>query len=80
MDPIQPLKMTKVTATALESIGYQDATRTLYIKFRDSSTLCFKDVPRFRLSGLMNAPRKDAYYQSFIKNQFLTSEVRWEST
>ena len=53
-------------------IGYSDATRTLYIKFRDGTTLRFEKVPRFRYQGLLAAPRKDAYHKTFIKDQFLT--------
>jgi hypothetical protein len=74
MDPLsQPIKMALVDADGLESVGYSDATRTLYIKFRDGTTLRFEKVPRFRYQGLMAAPRKDAYHKTFIKDQFLTN-------
>jgi hypothetical protein len=58
-----------------ESIGYSDSTRDLYIKFRAAQTFCYHDVPRFRFQGLMAAPRKDAYYTTFIKNAFLAREA-----
>jgi hypothetical protein len=73
---IQPnVKMTPVNAKLFESVGYVDAKRQLYVKFRNSPTLCFDDMPRFRYTGLMAAPRKDAYFQTYIKNQFLCKEV-----
>jgi hypothetical protein len=70
----QPVKMVSVDAKLFESVGYSDATRALYIKFRQAKAFCYKDVPRFRYQGLMNAPRKDAYFNTFIKNSFLAKE------
>ena len=70
-----PVKMVQVDAHLFESVGYIESTRELYIKFRDSTTICFQDMPRFRFSGLMAAPRKDAYYATYIKNRFLTRQV-----
>ena len=75
MNPAQPVKMLPVDAETFESIGYVGSTRSLYIKFRNSPTLCFNDIPAFRYSGLMAAPRKDAYFRSFIKDRFLAKEV-----
>jgi hypothetical protein len=34
--------------------------------------LVFNNVPGFRFDGLMAAPRKDAYYDTFIKNFFVS--------
>ena len=71
----QPIRMVSVDAKTFESVGYSDATRELYIKFRAARTFCYNDVPRFRHQGLMNAPRKDAYFNTFIKNSFLAKEA-----
>jgi hypothetical protein len=73
--PAQAIKMAPVEADDLESVGYSEATRTLYIKFRDGTTLRFEKVPRFRYEGFLAAPRKDAYHKTFIKNQFLTKPM-----
>jgi hypothetical protein len=32
-------------------------------------------VPGFRYDALLAAPRKDAYYRTFIKDRFLTKPV-----
>ena len=66
------VRMEAVDADLLESIGYEDGSRMLHIKFRNSPALCFQKVPRFRYEGLLAAPRKDAYYKSFIQNKFNT--------
>ncbi len=71
----QPVKMAAVDADLFESVGYVDATRSLYVKFRNAPALRFEKVPRFRYQGLLAAPRKDAYFKTFIKDQFLTRQV-----
>ena len=71
------LKFTPVDATAFESISYVPASRQLFIKFRNNMpTLCFANVPGFRFEGLKAAPRKDAYFKTFIENQFMTNQVK----
>jgi hypothetical protein len=69
------VRMMPVDASSFESVGYALATRKLYIKFRDAPALCFEGVPGFRYQGLLTAPRKDAYYTTYIKNHFLTKEA-----
>jgi KTSC domain len=69
------VKMTPVDAKLFESVGYANAKRQLYIKFRGASMMCFDDVPGFRFQGLLAAPRKDAYYGTYIKGQFLAQAV-----
>jgi len=72
----QPFKMVPVDADLFESVGFVDTTHCMFIKFKDGSTMCFEKVPRFRMQGLLAAPRKDAYYKSFIQNQFLSKPVQ----
>ena len=66
--------MMAVDANSFESVGYTIATRKLFIKFRGSPPMCFEGVPGFRYQGLLSAPRKDAYFNTYIKNQFLAKE------
>ena len=72
---VPDVKMVPVDAKLFESIGYMEASRQLIIKFHHALTLCFDNVPHFRFQGLLNAPRKDAYYKTFIKDQFLAKEI-----
>ncbi len=72
---MQPIKMVPVDADLFEAIGYMPKTRQLCIRFRNSSALCYDNVPGFRFEGLLNAPRKDAYYRTFIKDRFMTKPV-----
>lgn len=73
--PAQAVKMVPVEADLFESVGYEDLTHCLYLKLRNAQTLRFEKVPRFRFQGLLGAPRKDAYYKTFIKDQFLSRAV-----
>jgi hypothetical protein len=71
------IKFVNVDASGIQSVGYVPTSRLLYIKFHnDLPTLCFINVPGFRYEGLLAAPRKDAYYKTFIENQFMTSPVK----
>ena len=72
----QPVKMMSVDAEAIESIGYVDGSRTMYIRFRSGRTFCINNVPRFRYQGMLAAPRKDAYYTTYVKDRFLMQEVQ----
>jgi hypothetical protein len=73
--PLPDVRMIPVDAQMFESVGYVESSRKLFIKFSPAPTLCFENVPNFRYTGLLNAPRKDAYFKTFIKDRFLTKEV-----
>jgi len=74
--PDSAVKMVPVEADTFVAIGYALKSRLLYITFRDGSTLAYQNVPGFRFEGLSAAPRKDAYFQTFIKNMFLAKAAR----
>jgi len=69
--------MVAVEADTFDSVGYNSSTRMLYIKFRlpHPVTVCYQNVPGFRFDGLMAAPRKEAYFKTFIQNRFLEKPV-----
>lgn len=71
----QSAKMVAVDADLFESVGYEDISHCLLVKFRNSPTMRYEKVPRFRFQGLLGAPRKDAYFKTFIQNQFLSKPV-----
>jgi hypothetical protein len=73
---VQTVKMVPVEADLLESVGYLANVRQLYVKFRNSSVLCFNNVPGFRYEGLLSAPRKDAYYKTFIQNFYISKAAK----
>jgi len=48
----------------------------MYVIFRGGHTLCLNNVPRFGYEGMLAAPRKDAYYTTYVKDRFLMKEVQ----
>lgn len=81
MEPTpQAVKMMPVDSDLFEAVGYITRNRQLYIKFRNSPALCFDNVPGFRFESLLTAPRKDAYYRTFIKDRFVTKVVQLPSS
>jgi hypothetical protein len=82
MIPQNPMvvKMIPVDAEKFESVGYVLKGKLLYIKFRNSPALVFNNVPGFRYDGLMAAPRKDAYFDTFIKNFFISKPAELPQT
>ena len=75
-EPGQPsVQMMPVDAASFESVGYTISSRKLFVKFRNAPITCFEGVPGFRFQGLLSAPRKDAYFRTYIKSQFLAKEL-----
>ena len=70
--PLPDVKMIPVDADLFESVGYVESSRQLFVKFNHGPTLCFNNVPNFRYRGFLDAPRKDAYFKTFIKDRFLS--------
>ncbi len=68
-------KMMKVDADTFESVGYGIANRRLYVKFSNGPVRYYEGVPGFRYQGLLNAPRKDAYFRTYIQNSFIAKDV-----
>lgn len=69
--PVPVVKMVPVEADSFVAIGYAANARLLYITFQKSGTLVYGNVPGFRYDGLLAAPRKEAYFKTFIKDVFL---------
>ena len=69
------VKMMTVDADLFESVGYAMAGRKLYVKFRNAPPMVYEGVPGFRYQGLLAAPRKDAYFRTYIQRSFLAKEV-----
>lgn len=56
-----------VTSTNLRSVGYDAATQTLEIEFKDSGIYQYTGVPPHRHTGLMSAASKGEYFDAHIK-------------
>jgi hypothetical protein len=59
-----------VDSTNLEAIGYDDATRELYIRFKNGTTYIYPDVPRDTYDQLSRADSKGSYFNRNIRTVF----------
>lgn len=66
--------MQSVNSSNLASVGYDDETGTLYIKFH-SGTYKYFNVPKVIHSGLMNASSKGSYHAAHIKNNYRYEKI-----
>ena len=67
------VKMVPVEADSFVAVGYAVTARQLFITFKKGGTLVYSNVPGFRFDGLMAAPRKEAYFKTFIKDVFISA-------
>ena len=69
---VAAVKMVPVDEDSFVAIGYAASGRQLHITYRNGTTVIFQNVPGFRYEGLLAAPRKEAYYKTFIENRCIT--------
>ena len=69
--PGENVKMVAVDEDSFVAFGYATSKRQLHVTFRNNTTMVFQNVPGFRYEGLLAAPRKEAYFKTFIQNTFL---------
>jgi len=68
---VATVKMIPADEDSFVAFGYAAPARQLHITLRNQTTLIYQNVPGFRYEGLLAAPRKEAYYKTFIQNAFL---------
>ena len=61
------MKMTPVKSSNIDSIGYDDLTKRLDVKFKGGKTFCYADVTRDEHEQLMAAKSIGAHFGVFIK-------------
>ena len=69
--PVAAVKMVPVAEDSFVAVNYMAPARQLRIAFRNGTTLLCHNVPGFRYDGWLAAPRKEAYFKTFIEHQFL---------
>lgn len=64
-----------VVSTNVESVGYDESSRTLEIEFHDGSIYQYFDVPRNVFQELMTAASIGAYVNRELKGRFNYRQV-----
>jgi hypothetical protein len=57
-----------ISSSNLRSVGYDEASATLEVEFRDGGVYQYYDVPESRYAGLMSAYPHGSYFDAHIKN------------
>jgi hypothetical protein len=67
---------TPVNSSNVSSVGYDKATQTLEVEFKDSSVYVYFGVPAFLYDGLMRAASKGSFLAQHIKGHYRYQSVR----
>jgi hypothetical protein len=63
-------EMIPVSSSNVESVGYEDATETVYVRFLNGSLYIYKGVSRFEFENLRDAPSIGSYLHRNYKNVY----------
>lgn len=65
--------MQPVKSSNIESVGYDDDTKTLKIKFKSGGTHHYADVDKLTYERLLSAQSIGSYFHTNIRNKFKSS-------
>lgn len=69
------MNMISVDSTNISSIGYEDSTNTLYIRFNRGALYAYYDVPKHIFQNLLHSSSKGEYHAENIKNNYRYSRI-----
>jgi hypothetical protein len=64
------MKLTPVKSSNIEAAGYDPATRTLTVKFRNGGVYHYHDCHQHHFDGLCSAESPGSYLHAHIKGSF----------
>jgi hypothetical protein len=65
-----PVNMIPVVSSNLSEIGYDETTRTAYIRFTNNTLYVYRDVPPQEFESFRNAPSLGSYLHRNFKNVY----------
>ena len=68
-------KMTPVASSNVDSIGYDENTQELYVRFLNNSLYVYKNVPKIEFEGMKDAPSIGSYIHRNLKNVYAYERV-----
>lgn len=66
----QPAQRQRVQSSCLTSVGYQAASRTLEVEFRNGSVYRYFEVPACVHEALIEAPSKGRFFATEVRDRF----------
>lgn len=64
------MQMIPVRSSAIQSIGYDHATRRMKIRFHQGHAYDFSQVPEYVFLAFLAAPSKGDYYNTHIRDRY----------
>lgn len=62
--------MVPVSSSNVDSVGYDEEQKILYVRFLDGSLYVYKGVNTYEYDGLLNAPSVGSYLHRNIRNVY----------
>lgn len=69
------IDMIPVESSNLESVGYDEINKQLYVRFLKGGLYFYSNVPVTIYSALMNASSHGEYFSRYIRNDYPTQRV-----
>ena len=63
-------RLMPVDSSVIAAVGYDDARRTLYVRFNASGTYVFHDVPPTAYDAFIHAESKGRFFNAEIRNTY----------
>lgn len=65
----------RVESTSLQAVGYDEATRVLYVQFRAGGIYAYQAVPASIYNDLLRAPSVGRFFNEMIRDRFPFQEI-----
>ena len=67
--------MIPVISSNVESVGYDEQNRIVYVRFLNATVYMYKEVPLYEFEGLLNAPSVGSYLHRNFKNIYCYERI-----
>lgn len=67
--------MNQVSSSNIESVGYDEAEETVYVKFLNGNMYTYKGVPQHEYQNLLEAPSVGSYLHRNYKNVYSYEKI-----
>jgi hypothetical protein len=68
-------EMKPVSSSNVDSIGYDECTQELYVRFLNCSLYVYKNVPKIEFEGLEHAPSVGSYMNRNVRNVYACERI-----
>jgi hypothetical protein len=67
--------MTPVQSSTIRAVGWDQATTTLYVSFKNGTTYCYAAVPEAIYNALLSASSVGGYFAEHIRDRYATRKL-----